>query len=164
MPAAPTTVPTAAPAAGSAVDPELATRLRVAILRLHRRLRLQSLAGLSPAQASALGSVNRLGSPTLGELAAVEQIQPPTMTRLAVQMEEAGLVRRTADATDRRVSRVSITPQGRRAIERIRALEHAFLTRQLAALPPAEQRAAAGLVTLLEHLLEGDGGAGGAAR
>ncbi len=45
---------------------ELASRLRQCINRLHRQLRQESLAGLSPAQASALGSVMRLGSPTLG--------------------------------------------------------------------------------------------------
>ena len=77
------------PATTAASDPvgtetteELAGRLRLAIDRLHRRLRQESLAGLSPAQASALGAVKRLGRPTLGELAAVEQVQPPTMTRL----------------------------------------------------------------------------------
>ena len=63
--------PTTAPEPRVAVDnEELASRLRLNINRLHRRLRQESLAGLSPAQASALGAVNRLGSPTLGELAA----------------------------------------------------------------------------------------------
>ena len=134
------------------IDEELATRLRVAVIRLHRRLRQQSLAGLSPAQASALGSVNRLGTPTLGELAAVEQVQPPTMTKVAAQMEEAGLVARVADS-DRRVVRVKLTAHGRRQIERIRQLERAYLASQLAGLTPAERAAASELVSLLEHLI-----------
>src|SRR6202034_4845459 len=71
---------------------ELAGRLRVAVTRLNRKLRQQALAGLSPAQASALATVNRLGSPTLGELAAAEQVQPPTATRLVTSLESAGLV------------------------------------------------------------------------
>ena len=91
------------------LDDELATRLRVAVTRMNRRLRQQSLAGLSPAQASALASVNRLGTPTLGELAVAEQVQPPTMTRLVAAMEGAGLVARLADADDGRVCRVRLT-------------------------------------------------------
>ena len=66
---------------GSQDAEEVAGRLRIAVNRLHRRLRQESLEGLSPAQASALGAVKRLGSPTLGELAAIEQVQPPTMTQ-----------------------------------------------------------------------------------
>ena len=76
-----TTAGGSAAAAPEPHDDELAARLRVAVTRLNRRLRQQSLAGLSPAQASALGSINRLGTPTLGELAVAEQVQPPTMTR-----------------------------------------------------------------------------------
>jgi DNA-binding MarR family transcriptional regulator len=139
--------------AAPAVDDELATRLRVAVTRLNRRLRQQSLAGLSPAKASALGTVNRLGRPTLGELAVAEQVQPPTVTRLVTGMEEAGLVVRSTDAGDRRVVRVRITAEGRRTLQRIRTLKNAFLTRQLAALDPEERATAAALVTLLEHLV-----------
>ena len=94
---------------------EVAGRLRAAVNRLQRRLRQESLGGLSPAQASALGSVNRQGSPTLGELAAIEQVQPPTMTRIVASLAEAGMVTRVVDATDRRSARVRITPAGVRA-------------------------------------------------
>src|SRR6185437_5665306 len=82
-------------------DDELATRLRLAVTRLNRRLRQESYAGLSPAQASALGTVKRLGSPTLGELAVTEQVQPPTVTRLVGSLEGAGLVSREVDPDDR---------------------------------------------------------------
>jgi DNA-binding MarR family transcriptional regulator len=139
--------------AGSPASEELAGRLRLAINRLHRLLRQESLAGLSPAQASALGAVNRLGSPTLGELAAVEQVQPPTMTRIVASLAEAGMVTRSTDATDRRSARVRITPAGKRALERIRTLKNAFLTRRLAELSPEEQAGAADLVDLLERLV-----------
>jgi len=152
-----TPVPVPTRTSGSApehmADDELATRLRLAVNRLHRRLRQESLAGLSPAQASALGSVNRLGTPTLGELATCEMVQPPTMTRIVAALTDAGLVSRTADTSDRRSARVALTPAGRRTVERIRTLKDAYLARRLAALDPAEQKAAAGLVTLLEHVL-----------
>jgi len=133
---------------------EVAGRLRIAVNRLQRRLRQESLGGLSPAQASALGSVNRHGSPTLGELAGIEQVQPPTMTRIVASLTEAGMVTRVADAADRRSARVRITPSGERALERMRTRKTAFLLRRLAELGPDEQLRAAELVALLEHLLE----------
>jgi DNA-binding MarR family transcriptional regulator len=142
-----------ATAGGPKADDELAARLRVAVTRLNRKLRQQALAGLSPAQASALGTVNRLTNPTLGELAAAEQVQPPTVTRLVTSMESAGLVARETDGVDRRVVRVRITAEGRRNLQRIRTLKNAFLTRRLAALNPAEKMLADDLTSLLEHLV-----------
>ena len=135
-------------------DDELAARLRVAVTRLNRRLRQESLAGHSPSQAAALGSINRLGRPTLGELAQAEQVQPPTMTRMIAAMESAGLVRRLADAEDRRVSRVELTEAGRTTLEEIRTLKNAFLARQLARLTPDEREDAAPLMNLMERLVE----------
>ena len=135
-------------------DQEVAGRLRMAVNRLQRRLRQESLGGLSPAQASALGSVHRNGSPTLGELAAMEQVQPPTMTRIVASLAEAGMVTRVADLNDRRSARVHATPLGERTLERMRTRKNAFLVRRLGELGPDEQRHAAELVALLEHLLE----------
>jgi DNA-binding MarR family transcriptional regulator len=145
---------------GRTVEPEVlsneevASRLRIAVNRLQRRLRQQSLGGLSPAQASALASVHRHGNPTLGELAALEQVQPPTMTRIVANLADAGMVTREADTKDRRSARVRLTPAGERALERMRTLKNAFLLRRLAELEDVEQRRAADLVLLLEHLLE----------
>ena len=136
-----------------AANEELATRLRVAVTRLNRKLRQQALAGLSPAQASALGTVNRLVGPTLGELAAAEQVQPPTVTRLVTSLESAGLVARESDGADKRVVRVKITAEGRRNLQRIRNLKNAFLARRLAALDPAKRALAEDLTSFLEHLV-----------
>jgi DNA-binding MarR family transcriptional regulator len=133
---------------------DIAGRLRRAVNRLQRRLRQESLGGLSPAQASALGSVSRHGQPTLGELAAIEQVQPPTITRIVANLTEAGMVTRVADPNDRRSARVRITPAGERALERMRMRKNAFLLRRLDQLSADEQHHAAELVALLEHLLE----------
>jgi DNA-binding MarR family transcriptional regulator len=133
---------------------EVAGRLRIAINRLQRRLRQESLGGLSPAQASALGSVHRHGNPTLGELAAIEQVQPPTITRIVAGLAEAGMVTRVADVNDRRSARVRTTPSGERALERIRTRKNAFLRRRLDDLGADEQLLAAELVALLERILE----------
>lgn len=132
---------------------ELATRLRVAVNRLQRRLRREALGGLSPGQASTLGTVRRIGHPTLGELAAEEQVQPPSMTRIVGHLVEAGLVSKEADPADRRSVRVRITPEGERALQRIRSAKNAFLVRQLGELGPDDRRRADELVALLEHLL-----------
>ena len=93
-------------------EAELAARLRMAVTRLHRRLRQQAAGGLTPSQASALVGVERLGSPTLGALAARESVQPPTMTKVVGALEELGYVTRVTDPSDRRVARVTITPAG----------------------------------------------------
>src|SRR5580704_6766535 len=98
-------------------EDELASRVRVAVTRLNRRLRQESLGGISPAQATALGSIRRLGNPTLGELAIAEQVRPPTITRIVAVMESAGFVSRVLDPVDRRVTRVELTADGRRTIE-----------------------------------------------
>ncbi len=109
--------PSAAVPGVGEVDPaeaELAARLRMAVTRLHRRLRQQAAGGLTPSQASALVGVEHLGSPTLGALAARESVQPPTMTKVVGALEELGYVTRVTDPSDRRVARLTITPAGSR--------------------------------------------------
>jgi DNA-binding MarR family transcriptional regulator len=132
---------------------EVAGRLRSAVNRLQRRLRQESLGGLSPGQASALGSVRRLGAPTLGELATIEQVQPPSMTRIVAHLAGAGMVTREIDPADRRSVRVRVTPEGELALERMRTAKNAFLVRRLGELGPDEQRQATELAALLEQLL-----------
>jgi DNA-binding MarR family transcriptional regulator len=132
---------------------EVASRLRVAVNRLQRRLRQEALGGLSPGQASTLGTVRRLGQPTLGELAAEEQVQPPSMTRIVGHLVAMGLVSRETDPSDRRSVRVRVTPEGERALQRIRRAKNAFLVRRLDQLGPEDRRRAEELVALLEHLL-----------
>ena len=135
-------------------DEEMAGRLRSAVNRLQRRLRQESLGGLSPAQASALASVRRHGDPTLGELAALEQVQPPTMTKIVAGLAADGMVTRVADANDRRSAHVRITTAGERALERMRTRKNAFILRRLGELEPGERQRVAELVSLLEHFLE----------
>src|SRR5580693_1346240 len=98
------------PAAGApAPETELASRLRLAVTRLHRRLRQHSAGGLTQSQASALASIGQLESPTLGALATRESVQPPSMTRVVAALEALGHVARVVDPDDRRVARVTLT-------------------------------------------------------
>ncbi len=138
---------------GPSGDDELAARLRVAVTRLNRRLRQESMTGISPSQEAALAAVKRLGRPTLGELAQAEQVQPPSMTRVVAAMEAAGLIVRSGDEDDRRVTRVELTPKGRTTLDRIRSLRTAYLARQIALLSPDERSRAEELAQLLERFV-----------
>jgi DNA-binding MarR family transcriptional regulator len=135
-------------------EAELASRLRMAVTRLHRRLRQHNVGGLTPSQTSALASINRLGAPTLGELALTESVQPPSMTRIVGNLEAAGFVKRVVDEADRRVARVTLLASGRKVLQQNRSLKNAFLARQLRQLDEGEQVALAELTVLLERLLE----------
>jgi len=135
-------------------DAETAARLRLAVTRLARRLRQQVAGGVTSSQVSALATVERLGTPTLGELAASEQVQPPSMTKMVVGLEAAGLVARGEDDSDRRVVRVALTAEGRRALQRSRSLRTAYLVRRLRRLSDAERASLEDVVRLLEHLVE----------
>jgi DNA-binding MarR family transcriptional regulator len=148
----------ATPATAPTVDHELVVRLRLVIGRLSRRLRQQAGGEISASQLSALSSVQRLGPVTLGELAAVEQVRPPTMTRIVAQLEAAGLVERRVDPSDRRFARVELSPAGRDRLQRIRTRKDAYLVRRLATFAPAELDILGRAAPLLERLLEEAGG------
>ncbi len=157
---APRTGRSAGPAGGpETVDPDeaaLASRLRLAVTRLHRSLRQQADGGLTPSQASALAGVARMGSPTLGALAAREAVQPPSMTRIVGALEDLGLVTRVVDPSDRRVVRITITASGEAVLDHNRSLKNAFLTGRVASLDPSDRAALADLTALLERLVDGD--------
>ena len=138
-------------------ETELASRLRLAVTRLHRRLRQQSAAGLTQSQASALASIGQLESPTLGSLAARESVQPPSMTRIVAALEAMGLVTRVVDPADRRVARVALTDSGQEVLQRSRSLKNAFLAQQLRGLTPEERHGLGELTVLLERLVVQDG-------
>src|ERR1019366_5577121 len=115
---------------------ETAARLRRAITRMNRKLRYSALTGVSPAQASMLASIDKLESPSLGDLAIAEQIRPPSVTRLVRGMKQAGLISCAADPLDRRCTRVRLTVLGRKDLNAIRQRKTEFLERKLLALSP----------------------------
>jgi DNA-binding MarR family transcriptional regulator len=132
----------------------LADRLHSAAIHLLRRLRrTDALTGISAAQLSAL-SVLMGGPRTLGELAAAEQVQPPTMSRLVREMETAGLVRRERDLHDGRVVWIGWTPRGEALLQQGRELRVAALARQLAQLSPADRQTLQSALDLIERLLQ----------
>jgi DNA-binding MarR family transcriptional regulator len=141
---------------GTAIDHDQVVRLRLAIGRLARRLRQQAGGEITSSQLSALSSVGRLGPLTLGELAAVERVRPPTMTRIVASLEEDGLVDRSAHPGDRRIARVEVSSAGRTFLERTGTRKDAFLAERLARLDPDEVEELGRAVVVLERLLEDD--------
>jgi DNA-binding MarR family transcriptional regulator len=103
---------------------------------------------------SALSSVERFEPVTLGDLAAAERVQPPTMTKIVARLEEAGLVLKEPDPDDRRVSRVRLSRVGRRQIASNRSRKDAYLAGLLRTLPESDVRKLADAMTVLEKLLE----------
>jgi DNA-binding MarR family transcriptional regulator len=136
------------------VQTDTAPRLRLVIARVARLLRqnVDVDTGLSTSLLSALATVDRTGPVTLGDLAAAERVQPPSMTRIVTQLEERGLVLRIVDRRDRRVARVEVTPEGRRLLHRSRTRKNAFLAQRLKSLTPEELRALDAALPILERL------------
>jgi DNA-binding MarR family transcriptional regulator len=137
-----------------AVDASLVAGLRLTVMRLARRLRQQADGDVTPSLLSALSSVDRLGPLTLGELAAVEQVQPPTVTKLVVRLEELGFVVREPDASDRRVTRVKLSDGGRKFVARSRTRKNAYLAARLERFEPAERDLLLQALPLLQRLVE----------
>lgn len=132
---------------------ELAARLRLTTARLARLLRQQAGTGLSPSQQSVLVSINLHGPLTLGRLARIEQVTPPTITRIVSRLEDDGLVERQVDQDDRRVVRARITAEGQRRLEHSRQRRNAWLAQVLTDLDRAERRDLLAALPILEALV-----------
>ena len=131
----------------------LAQRLHGAAIHLLRRLRAEDVAsGLTAPRASALSVLVFAGPRSIGELAAAEQVRPPTISRLVQELERDGLVRREADAEDARVQRVHATAAGEALLLAGRARRVARLAESLAALPTTDRGLLERAAPLLEAL------------
>ena len=146
--------PPRTPPAPAATDAGLAAGLRMVVMRLSRRLRQQAEGDVTASQLSALATVERLGPLTLGELAAAEQVQPPSMTKIVGRLEDHGFVIREPDARDRRVARVRISDQGRRYVARSRTLRNAYLAARLRSFDADERALLEQALPLLERLVD----------
>jgi len=132
---------------------ELADRLHSAAIHLLRKLRSEdSASGLSAPRLSALSVIVFAGPVTMGELAAAEQVRPPTISRLVKDLERQGLVSRKADPDDERVQKVSATAKGRRLLQEGRQRRVSKLAAGLARLSAEERRQLLRSAELLERL------------
>ncbi|MEU9891513.1 MarR family transcriptional regulator [Sphaerisporangium sp. NPDC051017] len=138
---------------GPRSDAELASALRVSLARLTRRLRRQAGANtLTPTQLATLAAVERHSAITPGELAELEKMQPPSMTRVIAALEERELLARTPHPTDRRQVTVSVTEAGRGLLKEERRRKEAWLAKRLEELTPEERATLRAAAPILEKL------------
>jgi len=133
---------------------ELASQLRMSVMRLSRRLRRHAPAGITPSQLSALSVLAREGRLTVSQLAEAERVQPPTITRVVESLVGRGLVTRSVCEDDRRVAWVAPTPEGRAVVETIRKQRDAYLAERMRKLSADDLAILARAAVLLERLTE----------
>jgi DNA-binding MarR family transcriptional regulator len=134
----------------------VADRLHSAAIHLLRRVRKQDAAtGEGPARLSALSMLVFGGPKTLGELAAAEQVKPPTMSRIVAGLARSRLIEITADRQDARRMCIRASTKGTRLLQRGRQLRIAYLASHLDTLNPEELSKLGEGVEILKRLLEG---------
>ncbi len=133
---------------------EAADKIHSAAIHLLRyAAKEDAAAGIGPARLSALSVVVFAGPLTLGELAAAEGVRAPTTSRIVSGLEDAGLVRRVADAADRRSVRVAATTKGTRLLQRARRRRIDALVRLLGGLDAGDVAVVAAAAELVEAAL-----------
>lgn len=139
-------------------DAGLASELRLSVMRLRRRLAGERDPdnALSMGAMAVLGCLYRNGDRTVGELAAHERIQPPSMTRIVSGLVEGGFVTRRAHETDGRQVVVSLSDRGRTTLLADRARRDAWLAQRLGGLTTEERDTLRRAAPLLERLANSD--------
>jgi DNA-binding MarR family transcriptional regulator len=138
----------------SPLTAELAGRLRISIARMARLLRQQDQSGFGPTVVAALATVEKHGPITLGDLAAREQVAPPTITKVVEKLEASGLLTRIGDPTDRRVTRVAVTPKGAKQLQTYRSRRTEWLAGRLRDLSPEDLALVEAALPVLERIIE----------
>jgi DNA-binding MarR family transcriptional regulator len=145
------------PAASALIDvADLASQFRLSVFRLARKLRREGDADVSSTLLAALATVERLGPMTAGSLAAHEQIRKPTCTRVIASLLERGLIERTVDPLDGRVTWVQATPAGRKVLQRVRTRHNVYLAKRMKRLSPQELATLEDAARIMERLTEED--------
>lgn len=131
----------------------LASQLRISVMRLGRRLRLESTdESMSLNQLAAMGTLDRHGSMSIGELASREKVRPPSMTRTVGCLEEIGHVRRVRHEEDGRQVVVELTDLGQERLDTDRRRRDAWLAQRMKELSKEEREALRAAAPILERL------------
>ncbi|HEX6517349.1 MAG TPA: MarR family transcriptional regulator [Nocardioidaceae bacterium] len=136
-------------------DAGLASLLRVSVARLNRRLRAErdpANEELSVGQLSVLGTLFRDGPSSIGELAAQERVQPPSMTRTVNCLADGGYVERRPHETDGRQVVVALAQKGEQTLAADRRRREAWLAQRLRELTPEEREVLRKAASILERL------------
>jgi DNA-binding MarR family transcriptional regulator len=138
-----------------AADPALGSALRIAVMRLSRRMRQErDEASPSPTQLATLATLERQGPLPLRELAALERVQPPSVTRTVAALVAAGLAVRTRHPGDGRQALVAVTAEGRARLAAERRRRDEWLAARLRLLPDDDLDALLRALPVLERLAE----------
>jgi DNA-binding MarR family transcriptional regulator len=131
-----------------------ADRLHSAAIHLLRRLRKRDMeSGEGPARLSALSVLVFGGAKTLGELAAAEQVKPPTMSRIVAGLERSKLVQITRDPQDARRMQIQATAKGKKLLQQGRQRRIEYLAGQLEPLDSQELAQLSAAAEILEQVL-----------
>ena|SRR5438132_961408 len=144
------------PAASSVDVVALASRLRLDVMRLARKLRREGDVDVTPTLLSALSTIDRHGPMTAGALAAHEQVRKPTVTRLIGALVDRGLIERQPDPADGRVSWVRVSRDGVKFLRRIRRRTDEYLARRMTQLSVQELAILERASGIMERLTEDD--------
>ncbi len=118
---------------------EVASRLRPVLLQLNRGLRREAHPlGVTGGQVALLAVIKQAPGIGVRELAAREGISPAGASGHVRRLEQAGLVRRTATARDKRRVGLELTEEAERVLRRVRSRRTAWLTARLKTLASDE--------------------------
>src|SRR5262245_9005548 len=146
--------------AANAFDTSLldsAARLRMGIVRTARRLRQEAgseTSGLTPTSTAALATIERHGPLTPSELAELERVKRPTVTRTLGCLDREGLIERTPDPADGRSTLISVNAAGRERLRRLRGRKNVYLARRMRDMPEADVETLERAAEILERMLE----------
>jgi len=115
----------------------LAADLRIACQRVSRRVRFES-GDLAPHLVSAMANL-RHGPVTPGELAEVERISAPSMTRTVNCLVDRGLVAREDHPSDGRCKVLTLTASGHDVLDEVARARNDWMVHQLEGLSVAER-------------------------
>jgi len=128
----------------------LADQIHSSAIHLLRKLRrVDAESGLNAPRLSALSVIVFAGPITLGDLAAAEQVRPPTMSRIVDALVDLGLATKTKNAQDGRSTLITTTIAGRKLLMAGRKRRVQALARQIDLLHGAERE---GLIAAVETL------------
>jgi DNA-binding MarR family transcriptional regulator len=135
----------------------LANQLRPVLLKLNRELRreIHSL-GVTGGQVGLLVQIKSRPGIGMRELAAVERMSVPGMSKFIARLEEAGLVQRAPVEGDQRRVGLSLTPAGQRVLRSVKSKRTAWLADRLRHLELEQLEAIDAAIEPLAHLLELD--------
>ncbi|MEE6274145.1 MarR family transcriptional regulator [Georgenia sp. MJ206] len=144
---------TVMPASRTTRRPDLATELRVLILRLSRRIRTESNpADVSESQYCVLSGLTLNGPMTPRALAERDHVQPPTMTRTIATLEAAGHVTRSSHPSDGRQVLIELTPSGASLVRETRKRRNVWMAERLKGITAEEREVLTQAVRILERM------------